>query len=279
MSYDGLDGLRVHLDAGIAWVTIDNGPINLLDGPLIFSLARLCQQIEADADVRVVVFRSANPDFFIAHADVGLILGLPTEPKPKPTELSFFHAMVEGWRNLPKATIAQLEGCTRGGGSELALSLDMRFAAIGRAVLSQPEVALGILPGGSGCQRLPRLMGRGRALEVVLGCDDFDAELAERYGWINRALPAEEIGAFVERLARRIASFPAEAIALAKQSVAAAESSPVPGLLEESWCFDRSVATPEARARMTAFLEEHGGQTPEVERELQTLLDRLTRTG
>ena len=279
MAYDGYEGLAVELDGGIAWVTIDHGPINLLDADLMLSLARLRPQIEADADVRVVVFRSANPDFFIAHADVGLILGLPTEPKPKPTELTFFHAMVEGWRNLSKATIAQLEGRTRGGGSEFALSLDMRFAALGRAVLSQPEVALGILPGGSGCQRLPRLMGRGRALEVVLGCEDFDAELAERYGWVNRALPAAEIGGFVERLARRIASFPAEAIALAKQSVAVAEPSPVPGLLEESWCFDRSVATPEARARMTAFLEDYGGQTPEGERDLPSLIERMIRRG
>ena len=138
MAYDGYEGLAVELDGGIAWVTIDHGPINLLDADLMLSLARLRPQIEADADVRVVVFRSANPDFFIAHADVGLILGLPTEPKPKPTELTFFHAMVEGWRNLSKATIAQLEGRTRGGGSEFALSLDMRFAALGRAVLSQP---------------------------------------------------------------------------------------------------------------------------------------------
>jgi len=111
----------------------------------------------------------------------------------------------------------------RGGGSEFVLSLDMRFGALGRAVLAQPEVALGIIPGGSGTQRLPRLVGRGRALEIILGCDDVPADLAERYGYLNRALPTAELGPFVERLAFRIASFPAEAIALAKASVAAAE--------------------------------------------------------
>src|SRR4029077_6198884 len=121
------------------------------------------------------------------------------------------------------ATIGKIEGRARGGGSEFLLSLDMRFAALGRATLGQPEVALGIIPGGSGTQRLPRLVGRGRALEIVLGCDDFPADMAERYGWGNRALPPARLGPFIERPARRIAGFPAEAIALAKSAVAAAE--------------------------------------------------------
>jgi enoyl-CoA hydratase/carnithine racemase len=175
---------------------------------------------------------------------------------------------------MPKATIGKIEGRARGGGSEFLLSLDMRFAAIGRAVLAQPEVALGIIPGGSGTQRLPRLVGRGRALEVVLGCDDFPAELAERYGYVNRALPPDALGPFVERLARRIASFPAEAIALAKASVAAAELPTHEGLLEEAHCFNQSVATRAAQARMARFLD-LGGQTPDVERDLAPLVARL----
>src|SRR5205807_4476462 len=135
-------------------------------------------------------------------------------------------------------------------GSEFLLSLDMRFGAIGRAILSQPEVAIGIIPGGSGTQRLPRLVGRSRALEIVLGCEDFPAELAERYGYLNRALPAAELGPFVERLARRLASFPAEAIALAKASVNAAELPTVEGLLEEAHYFNQSMATRAAQERM-----------------------------
>src|SRR6185369_6152457 len=207
---------------------------------------------------------SANPDFFIAHADVTLIQQLPRQVTTKPTRLGPFHAMVERFRTMPKATIGKIEGRARGGGSELLLSLDMRFAALGRAVLSQPEVALGIIPGGSGTQRLPRLVGRARALEIVLGCDDIPADLAERWGYVNRALPPAELGPFVDRLARRIASFPPEAIALAKASVNAAELPTFDGLLEEAHAFNRSLATNAASARMARFLE-LGGQTRDVE--------------
>lgn len=270
MAYDGYNCLKIRLDQGVLFVTIDNPPINLLDLPLMQDLGRLGIEAESDEDVRVLVFDSADPDFFIAHADVNLILRMPTEAPPKPTVLGPFHTMVDRFRTMPKATIAKIEGRARGGGSEFALSLDMRFGAIGRAVLSQPEVALGIIPGGSGTQRLPRLIGRSRALEVVLGCNDFPAELAERYGYINRALPPEEIGPFVEDLAYRIASFPAEAIALAKASVLNAEPPPLEGLLEEAHYFNQSVATGEARERMKRFLE-LGGQTRDVEMKLGNL--------
>jgi enoyl-CoA hydratase/carnithine racemase len=175
---------------------------------------------------------------------------------------------------MPKVSIAKIEGRARGGGSEFVLSLDMRFGALGRAILGQPEVGVGIIPGGSGTQRLPRLMGRSRALEVVLGCDDFPADLAERYGYINRALPPDEIGPFVERLAYRIAGFPAQAIALAKASVLSAELPTVEGLIEEAHFFNQSVATDAAQKRMKKFLE-LGGQTHEVELDLTGLVEKL----
>jgi enoyl-CoA hydratase/carnithine racemase len=265
MAYQGYAALRVQVAAGVARVTIDHPPINLLDLALIGDLDRLTRELAADDEVRVVTFESANPDFFVAHADVRLIQSLPAEAGPKATELGPFHAMLERLRGLPQATIGQVDGIARGGGSELLLSLDMRFAALGRALLGQPEVAVGIIPGGGGTQRLPRLVGRGRALEIVLGGGDFAADVAERYGWVNRALPPAELGPFVDALARRIASFPASAIALAKRAVEAAEPSPVPGLLEEAHLFQCSLATPAARERMAAFLA-LGGQTPEVER-------------
>ena len=273
MAYEGYDCLKFKLDRGVLFATIDNPPINLFDLPLMREINRLGKEVEADDDVRVVVFDSANPDFFIAHADVDLILQLPTEAPPKSDSLGFFHTMVDRFRTMPKVSIAKIEGRARGGGSEFVLSLDMRFGALGRAILSQLEVALGIIPGGSGSQRLPRLMARSRALEVVLGCDDFPAELAERYGYINRALPPDEIGPFVERLAYRIASFPPEAIALAKASVGSAELPTVEGLLEEAHYFNQSVATDEARQRMKRFME-RGGQTREAELDLD-LLGRL----
>ena len=141
----------------------------------------------------------------------------------------------------------------------------MRFGTIGRAILGQPEVGIGVIPGGSGTQRLPRLIGRSRALEVILGCDDFPADLAERYGYINRALPPDEIRPFVERLARMITTFPAEAIALAKAAVDCSELSTVNGLLEEAHYFNQSVATDAAQKRMKKVLELGLFQTREAE--------------
>jgi enoyl-CoA hydratase/carnithine racemase len=276
------EALTVRRDAGIAWVTVDHPPVNLLDLAMLRDLTLLVGELEAeepqrDDGTRVVVFRSADPDFFIAHADLDLIKALPRDPRPDPTELEFFPALVERWRTVPQITIAQLEGRARGGGSEFVLSLDMRFAAIGRALVSQPEVAIGIIPGGGGTQRLSRLIGRGRALEAVLGCDDFDAATAERYGWVNRALPADEIGPFVERLARRIASFPPRAVRAAKEAVDAAWPDPRPGLLAEARAWNAVLTDPDLDARFDAALAA-GAQTREGELDLTGLLnDRRSR--
>lgn len=263
MSYEGYEGLKVRVTDGVANLTIDHPPINLFDMALIGEMDRMGRELEADPEVRVVVVDSADRDFFIAHADVNLILMLP-EDAPRATEPSGFQQMVDRFRTMPKVTIAKIEGFCRGGGSELVLSMDMRFAALGKAVLAQPEVAVGIIPGGSGTQRLPRLMGRSRALEVALGGADFPADLAERYGYVNRALPPDELGPFVDALARRIASFPAEAVARAKAAVLAADAGVREGLIHEADLFNQCLALPEARQRMQAFLAA-GGQTRELE--------------
>ena len=276
MAYDGYACLRVRVGDGVATVTIDHPPINLFDVPLITEMDRVGRELEADDAVRVVVLESANPEFFIAHADVKMIEQLPRDVPEKPTAPHGFHRMVDRFRTMPKATIGKIEGRARGGGSELLLSLDMRFGALGRAIVSQPEVALGIIPGGSGTQRLPRLIGRARALEVILGCEDFPADLAERYGYLNRALPADALGPFVDRLARRIASFPAEAIAFAKSSVDAAELPTEAGLVEEAHWFNQALGTEAARTRMASFLAA-GGQTHDAEIEIEVLLARLSR--
>lgn len=274
MPYEGYEALRVEVAGGVARVVIDHPPINLFDLTLMREVAKLGRELEADDGVRVAVFSSANPEFFIAHADVAAILEIPVEAPHEVAEPSGFQRMTERYRCMDKVTIAVIEGCVRGGGSEFVLSLDMRFAARGRALLGQPEVALGILPGGSGTQRLPRLLGRGRALEVILGCGDYDAETAERYGWVNRALPPEELGPFVDELAQRIASFPAGALALAKRATEASERPPSEGLLHENRCFAETLALPDAHARMKRFLE-LGGQTREVELELEHLYKKL----
>lgn len=268
MSYEKYECVKVQVSNSIARVVIDHPPINLFDMKMILEMEALALQLERDNGVKVVVMESANPDFFIAHADVDMILRYVDNPPPDSYAPSRFQAMTERFRTMPKATIGKLEGIVRGGGSELLLALDMRFAARGKALLSQPEVALGILPGGGGTQRLARLVGRAKAAEIVLGCGDFPADLAEQYGWINRALPPEELGPFVDALAARIASYPAKTIALAKASLNAAESAITGGLAEETRNFHRTVQTPEAVARMQHFMK-NGGQTPEVEKNLK----------
>ena len=272
------EGLQVDVDGGVAFVTLDHPPVNLLDAVLIGSLWELAARLADDDEVRAVVVRSADPEFFIAHADLALIQALPRDRRERSDQLEFIHVFMERWRTLPQVTIAQLEGRARGGGSEFALSLDLRFGAVGRAILGQPEVAVGILPGGSGTQRLPRLIGRARALEVVLGCEDFDAELAERYGYINRALPAAELGPFVDRFARRIAAFPDHAVRLAKRSVDAAGGPLHDGLLEEAHCFNLTLADPDLDARMEGALAA-GAQTREGEMDLPGLIERSSRPG
>lgn len=268
--------LHVEITEGVAVVTIDAPPMNVMTIPLYLELAAACAELEADDDVRVVVLRSADPDFFIAHFDVAAILQFPIDgPAIRADELSAFHEMCERLRTMPKATIAEIGGRVGGGGSELASSCDMRFGALGRTVVNQMEVPLGILPGGTGTQRLPRLLGRGRAMEVILGAIDLDAETAERWGYLNRALPPEELRPFVDALARRIAGFPAGAIARAKRAVANADDLPLrAGLVEEAFLFQETIRDPEAQAAMQRFLD-LGGQTREPELRMGELVTEL----
>jgi len=279
MSYSGFESLRVRLDRGVAFVTIDNPPINLLDQRLRGDLEALGRRAATDDRLRVIVFRSADPDFFIAHTDAAPFLGrLADPPPPRSDTLGPGYAVRELFHALPQATIAQVEGRCRGGGNEFALALDMRFAALGRAVFCQFEVALGCVPGGGATQRLPRLIGRARALEMLLGCEDIDAERAERYGLANRALPPEAIGPFVERLALRIASFPEDAVRLAKQAVRAGDAGLQDGLLEEQFCAGQALASAGARERLPAFFA-MGAQTRAVEMDLPDALHRLGTAG
>ncbi|MFM0165785.1 enoyl-CoA hydratase/isomerase family protein [Paraburkholderia sediminicola] len=254
MDYQDFTTLRVAVVAGVARVTFDHGPINLMDMAMLADLDRAGRMLEADPAVKVVILQSANPDFFIAHGDVSVIPHLPAEPAPREQKLGDVHAIVDRFRTMPKATIAKIEGRCRGGGSELALACDMRFAAIGRAFLSQPEVGVGIIPGAGGSARLPRLVGRGRALEIILGCADFNAETAERYGWVNRALPATEIDYFVNALAIRIAGFPAATLAQAKYMVDATDPKIADDLALEERLFLQSAQTSGARTRIGAAM-------------------------
>ncbi|MET0459539.1 MAG: enoyl-CoA hydratase/isomerase family protein [Ilumatobacteraceae bacterium] len=265
--------LIVSTHEGVATVVVDHPPINLMTVEVFAEAAEVIHRLADDDAVRVVVLRSANPEWFIAHFDVAAILSFPTDQVPSPTELNAYHRMCEALRTMPKATIAVIEGRVGGGGSELALSCDMRFAGP-TAVFNQPEVALGIIPGGSGTVRLPRLIGRSRALEVILGCDDVDALTAERWGWVNRVLPTDELATFVDRLAARIASYPPHAVAAAKASVVRAESGVTDQLLAEGRAFNATLADAATQSAMRRFLE-RGGQTPDGERRLGELAGEL----
>ena len=264
MGYGDYQRLRIESSGGICRATIDNPPINLLNVELIVEFGRFAQEVGSDDAVRVLIVDSADPDFFLAHADVTLIQQLPTGDTSLHDEISPFHALGEAFRTMPKATIAVIEGIARGGGSELALAFDMRFAALGKARFAQPEVALGIIPGGGGTQRLPGLVGRGRALEVVLGCDDIDAATAEAWGYVNRALPPASCAHLSIRWPHRIASYPIGAVAAAKRAVDAAVGDPTTGLCIEDQLFRETLAAPAAAERMQAFMA-NGGQTREVE--------------
>lgn len=257
--------LRFSRLPGVLFVTIDAPPMNLLDVPLLAELERFSTEVERDGDVNVIVFASADPDFFLAHYDIhDLLQRGATQPPVRTGVLKRFHAMLERYRTLPQLTIAQLEGAARGGGAEFAMALDVRFGAIGRAVLGQPETALGIIPGGGATQLLPRLVGRARALEIIMSGRDVDAETAERYGLINRAVPADEIAAVVRELAMRIGSHPGDAVRAAKRAVDAHTLPGHLGFLEEAELFGKQITTSTARHRMRAFLRA-GGQTREGE--------------
>jgi enoyl-CoA hydratase/carnithine racemase len=265
MSYDKYELIDVAVAGRVATVTLDNPPINLITQALFAELRELVGALKNDPDLTVVVFKSADPDFFLAHFDVSSILEFPIDGEAeKATEISAYHLMCERLRTMDKVTIAQIEGRVGGGGSELVSSMDMRFGVTGKTIINQMEVPLGILPGGTGTQRLPRLVGRGRAMEIVLGGDDLDAETAERWGYLNRIFAPTDIDAHVSALANRIGSFPPEAVRLAKASVTAAELPLAQGLQEVGYLFARLLRTESAQTNMREFLE-IGGQTREGE--------------
>jgi enoyl-CoA hydratase/carnithine racemase len=198
-------------------VSFSNPPINLQDPDTLLELQELVSMIETNDALRVVVLESADPDFFINHYDVSRAAETPVAPGP--TGLPTFIDTTVRLATTSVVTIAKIRGRNRGGGSEAALALDLRFASREKAVFGQPEVGAGMFPGGGALERLPLLVGRARALEIILGSDDFDAETAALYGWINRALPDEELDDFVDTLARRIASFDRAALSEAKRLV------------------------------------------------------------
>src|SRR3984885_8828533 len=208
----GFETISTHKEGGVLFAEIAAPPMNLLGPELVRDLVSLIQQAEADDSVRVLVFKSADPDYFISHVDVTRIAeygGLAMQLTGEPSLATVFRYLSAS----RLVTIAQIEGRVRGVGSEFVLACDMRFAAHESAIFGQPEAGFGLIPGSGAAQHLTRLMGRGRALEGLLSAEDYHAQMAERYGWINRALPDASLGDFVKSLAHRIDSFPAFGVA------------------------------------------------------------------
>jgi enoyl-CoA hydratase/carnithine racemase len=193
-------------------ITFSNPPINMFLPTTIVELGALMTDLESDRSVKVVVFQSANPDFFIAHLDVA-------RAAERPEVLGFWRDFVLRLSSTPVVSIVKIRGRTRGIGNEFVLACDMRFASRQNALFGNPEVGVGLIPGGGALEWLPRLVGRSRALEIVLSADDFDADIAERYGWVNRALDDDDIDSFVDTLVRRLASFDREVLAAAKAQI------------------------------------------------------------
>jgi len=265
--------LKVHEEGAVLFAEIAAPPMNLLGPELVRDLVSLIQKAESDDAFRVLVFKSAAPDYFISHVDVTRI----KEYREEAAKLTGEASIALLFRHLSTSrlvTIAQIEGRVRAAGSEFALACDMRFAARESAIFSQFEPVFGVLPGGGAAQHLARLMGRARALEVMLSAEDYDAELAEGYGWINRALPADRLSDFVRSLAHRIAKFPAAGHVAVKERVNAIAHAPTEDFRRDSDLFGEGMRNPEAQSRIQAAMK-GGFQTRDAEMALAQMLGDL----
>lgn len=249
-------------------VTFDLPPLNIFGPAAIPQLDEIVTALETDEEVRVVVFDSAVDGFFLTHYDFTAKLEDTTRIPPGPTGLQALPDMLARVSRAPVVSIAAIRGRATGVGSELALASDMRFASREKAVLSQWEVGAGLVPGGGPMARLPRLIGRGRALEVLLGADDIDGELAERYGYVNRALPDAELDAFVDALATRIASFDKQAIAETKRLVDVNSLPPNAEIVPEWEAFLAALGRPAAQERIRMLFERGFHEPGDVETRL-----------
>jgi enoyl-CoA hydratase/carnithine racemase len=268
-----MDTIKTSIEGAVLVAEIDAPPMNLLGPELVRDLVSLIQRAEADESFKVLVFKSADPDYFISHVDLTRV----AEYRAEAAKLAGEPSIALLFRHLSASrlvTIAQIEGRVRSAGSEFVLACDLRFAARESAIFAQFESAFGQIPGGGATQYLVRIMGRARALEVLLSAEDYDAELAERYGWINRALPASTLSGFVSALAHRIAGFPAAGQGAIKERVNAITLAPADDFRRDSDLFGEGVRTAEAQ-RLIQTAMRRGLQTREAEMELAGMLGEL----
>ena len=275
---DSAAPIRVIEETPAYWRAVfDYPPFNILDATIFEGLQDLLVRMHASEQLRVVVFESAIPDFYLAHFDLTGKTGNITTA----VGLSGLPVLMDTFVRLTKSpvvSIAKIRGCVRGGSSEFVLACDMRFASRENTRLGQPEVGVGVHPGGGGTERLPHLVGRGRALEIILSANDFDGNTAERYGYVNRALPNSELDGFVDALARRIASFDRRAIAAAKTLINRVSLPAADHLLDAITSFETALTWPETQRRVQAVLKLGLQQDADYEKrwtdELGTLLEK-----
>jgi enoyl-CoA hydratase/carnithine racemase len=267
--------LRVIEESPAYWrIVFDYPPFNIVDATLYQALQDLLARMDASPSLRVVVFESSNPEFFLSHFDLTGKTGNITTavgPSGLPILTDTFVRITRS----PVASIAKIRGCVRGVSSEFVLACDMRFASRENTLLGQPEVGVGVHPGGGGTERLPPLVGRGRALEIVLGANDFDGDTAAQYGYVNRALPDGELDGFVYALARRIATFDGRAIAAAKRLINQVSLPSADNLLSALNSFQTALTWPETLQRVEALLKQGLQQDRNFERQWPAMLDSL----
>jgi enoyl-CoA hydratase/carnithine racemase len=256
-------------------VEFDHGPINTITADTVAELSRLVDEIERDEHLTVVVFTSANPEFFLAHYDTEGDPAKTLSMPPGPTGMHPWLDVTARLSRAPVVSIASIRGRARGAGSEFVLAADIRLAG-DNAILGQFEVGTGIVPGGGTIARLPRLIGRGRALEVLLVADDIDAARAERYGYVNRVVPDEQLDGETDRVARRLASFDKQAIAETKALVDVASLPDDAELAPALSAFFASAGRPGAQTRVAALAAHGYGQDSELERRLGELVTLAT---
>jgi len=272
--------LRIIEETPAYWRAVfDNPPLSIMGARMFEGLQDLLARMDASPSLRVVVFESSNPEFYLAHFDLSDIAGsLGLMKTAGPSGLPILMDTFVRLTKSPVVSIAKIRGRARGVGSEFVLACDMRFASREKTVLAQVEVGSGVHPGGGGTERLPALVGRGRALEIIIGSDDFDGETAERYGYVNRALPDAELDGFVDKFARRIATFDRRPIEAAKNLVNQMSLPPVDRLLDGLTSFTTALTWPESQRRFQALASRGLGQPGEMENRFSELLGTLLET-
>ena len=249
-----ISAIQTTTENGVVFATIDNPPMNFIGAAFINDLITLLDRVDTDRSLKVIVFSSVDPDYFLSRADVSRVADYTAAAARSgaPGD-SFLGTLLRRVSDTRAVTICAIAGRTRGAGSEFTLACDMRFASKERAVFGQPEAGTGLTPGSGAMQHLSRLLGRGRALEVLLSSQDYNADAAERYGWVNRSLPEGELNAFVKALAHRIASFPSPALEAIKQRVNAVTLPAVDAVRSDAAVFMALAQSKETRDRLESL--------------------------